>query len=181
MEIWHLNILQTPLSSKLLPSSSQPRKPRHRKARLAEAQSPHHGPPRSQTPRISLTSMLRTTLHHSRSSLPDFQTREAPLASLSGMWEKRQSRVVSEEVSVSMERDQDPRRAHSLSTAPKRACCSKSTSPRGLGHKTLAWFAIPSWGANSGFSVVLHHQGKVLVTCSIQSRGTSGWFGSAAP
>lgn len=56
--------------------------------------------------------MLRTTLHHSRSSLPDFQTREAPLASLSGMWEKRQSRVVSEEVSVSMERDQDPRREH---------------------------------------------------------------------
>lgn len=95
MEMRHPNILQTPPSSKLLPSFSQPRKPRHRRARLAEAQRPHHGPPRSQTPRINLTSVLRTTPHHSRSSLPDFQTREAPLASLSGTWEKRQSWVVS--------------------------------------------------------------------------------------
>lgn len=51
--------------------------------------------------------MIRTTPHHSRSSLPGFQTREATLASLSGTREKMA--VMGGELGgmVSTERDQD--------------------------------------------------------------------------
>lgn len=178
MEMWHPNILQTHLFSKLLPSSSQPRKQRQ-KSQACWSPTSTPWSPAKPNPVDKLD--FRAT--HNPTPLQVFTARLSDKRNNFSIsqWHVREMAVTGSELGGFGLHGERPRQAYSLSEALKRACCSKGTSPRGLDNKTLAWFAIPSWGASSGFSVMLHHQRKVLVTCSVQSLGTSRWFGRAAP
>lgn len=79
-----------------------------------------------------------------------------------------------------LEREHD---RHAISFAStKRPSYSKSTSYRCLDNEdSETWSAITLRVASSGFSTVLHHRGKILITCSIQSLGPSRWYGNMVP